>query len=122
MGIIPPGVHRILDYLAVVAFAAAPTVFGLHGNTMYLAYALAVVHLVVTLLTQFPAGPRRPLAFHLHGAIELLVGIVFVGVPLIRHWTFGARRFYLGMGIALLIVWALTRYRAADRVEASAVL
>ncbi|HEX8849082.1 MAG TPA: hypothetical protein VF761_06095 [Gemmatimonadaceae bacterium] len=122
MGIIPPGVHRILDYLAVIAFALAPTVFRLHGNTMYLAYALAVVHLLVTLLTQFPSAPRRPFAFHLHGALELLVGILLVCVPLLRHWTFGARRFYLGMGVALLIVWALTRYRREERVAPSAVL
>ncbi|NUO64375.1 MAG: hypothetical protein HOQ11_04380 [Gemmatimonadaceae bacterium] len=120
MGIIPPGVHRILDYLAVIAFAVAPTVFRLHGNTMYLAYALALVHLIVTLMTHFPEGARRPLAFHIHGAIELLVGILLVCVPLIRHWTFGARRFYIGMGIALLIVWALTRYRYEARVAPSA--
>lgn len=122
MGIIPPGAHRILDYLAVLAFALAPTVFQMHGNTRIAAYCLAVVHLVVTLLTQFPGGARRPLAFHVHGAIELLLGILFIAVPLMRHWTFGARRFYIGMGIALLIVWGLTRYRAEERVAPAAVL
>ena len=121
MGIIPPGVHRILDYLAVVVFAAAPTVFRLHGNTLMLAYGLAVVHLIVTLMTHFPAGGRRPLPFHVHGAIELLVGILLVGVPLLRHWTFGARRFYIGMGIALLIIWALSRYRYTEGVVATPV-
>ena len=122
MGIIPPGAHRILDYLAVLAFALAPTVFRLHGNTMILAYCLAVIHLAVTLLTQFPGGPRRAFPFHVHGAIELVLGIVFVAVPLLRHWTFGARRFYIGMGIALLVVWALTRYRPEERVAPAAVL
>lgn len=122
MGIIPPGVHRILDYIAVIAFAAAPAVFRLHGNTMILAYCLAVVHLIVTLATQFPAGARRPLPFHAHGIIELVLGVLFVAVPLVRSWTFGARHFYIGMGIALLVVWALTRYRDEDRVEPAAVL
>ena len=36
MGIIPPGVHRIIDYLAVLAFAAAPLVFHLTGRTLML--------------------------------------------------------------------------------------
>ncbi|HEX2779916.1 MAG TPA: hypothetical protein VHM30_10475 [Gemmatimonadaceae bacterium] len=122
MGIIPPGVHRILDWLAVVVFAVAPLVFNLHGNTAVLAYCLAVVHLVVTLLTHFPGGARRPIAFHLHGALELLLGILFIAVPLMRHWTFGARRFYIGMGIALLIIWGLSRYRYEDRVAPATVV
>ena len=122
MGIIPPGVHRILDWLAVVVFAVAPTVFNLHGNTAVLAYCLAAVHLLITLLTQFPAGARRPIAFHLHGAIELAIGILFIAVPLMRHWTFGARRFYIGMGIALLIMLGLSRYRDEDRVAPGTVV
>ena len=114
MGIIPPGVHRIIDYLAVLAFAAAPLVFHLTGRTLMLAWVLAAVHLVVTLLTHYPRSGRRPIAFHLHGAIELVVGLCLVAVPLLRHWTFDARKFYLGMGIAILLVWALTRYRWDD--------
>lgn len=111
MGILPPNVHRILDYLAVIVFALAPSMFHLAGNTRMLAYALAVIHLVVTLATQFPGSVRRPLPYSAHGIIELLVGLALVCVPLIRHWTFGARQFYPAMGVALLIIWAITRYR-----------
>ena len=111
MGILPPNVHRIIDYLAVIVFALAPTLFHLTGNTRMLAYALAVIHLVITLATHFPGAARRPLPYNVHGIIELLVGLALVCIPFIRHWTFGARQFYPGMGIALLIVWALTRYR-----------
>ena len=111
MGIFPPNVHRILDYLAVIVFALAPTLFHLTGNTRMLAYALAVIHLVVTLATHFPGSGRRPLPYNVHGIIELVVGIALVCIPFIRHWTFGARQFYPGMGVALLIIWALTSYR-----------
>jgi len=111
MGILPPTVHRILDYIAVVIFALAPTLFNLHGNTRTLAYALAVIHLVVTLATQFPGGARRPLPYAAHGIIELVVGLALVCVPLIRHWTYGAGKFYPAMGVVILIIWALTRYR-----------
>ncbi len=111
MGILPPNVHRILDYLAVVVFALAPTLFHLSGNTKMLAYALAAIHLVVTLATQFPGSAPRPLPYNLHGIIELVVGLALVAVPFLRHWTFGARQFYPAMGVVLLIIWAITRYR-----------
>ena len=111
MGILPPNVHRILDYLAVIIFALAPSIFHLTGNTKMLAYALAVIHLVVTLATQFPGSVRRPLPYSVHGIIELVVGLALVAVPLIRHWTFGAGRFYPAMGVVLLVIWAITRYR-----------
>lgn len=111
MGIIPPNVHRILDYVAVVVFALAPTLFRLHGNTQLLAYALAVIHLVVTLATHFPGSARRPIPYNVHGIIELVVGILILAVPFIRHWTYGARQFYPWMGVAILVIWFLTRYR-----------
>ena len=111
MGILPPTVHRLLDYVAVIIFALAPTLFNLKWNTRMLAYALAVIHLLVTLATQFPGAPRRPLPYSAHGIIELLVGLALVCVPLIRHWTFGAGKFYPAMGVVILIIWAITRYR-----------
>jgi hypothetical protein len=115
MGIIPASVHRILDYLSVALFALAPTLFRLEGNTRLLAYGLAVVHLVMTLLTRFP--DRRPMRgvipFPVHGLADLGVGLLLIALPLLRHWTHGARTFYLGFGIFSVIVWLLTRYRDA---------
>lgn len=111
MGIIPPNVHRILDYLAIVVFALAPTMLHLNGNTRMLAYALAVVHLIVTLATDFNGNGGRPLPFPVHGYIELVVGILLAVVPFVRHWTFDAGKFYPAAGIVLVLVWLLTRYR-----------
>jgi hypothetical protein len=113
MGLIPPNVHRILDYLAVIAFALAPTLFHLTGNTRLLAYGLAVIHLVVTLATHFPGSAVRPLPYHVHGFIELIIGVVLVCVPFIRHWTSGARQFYPAIGAVIVVLWLLTRYRDA---------
>lgn len=111
MGILPPNVHRILDYLTVIIFALAPSIFHLTGNTKMLAYALAVIHLVVILATQFPGSARRPLPYSAHGIIELVVGLALVVVPLVRHWTYDAGKFYPAMGVVILIIWAITRYR-----------
>jgi hypothetical protein len=110
MGLITPAVHRVLDFVTVVAFALAPTLFHLSGRTAALAYGLAVVHLLITLATHFPGRGRYPVPFRAHGIVELLVGLALVAVPLVRHWTHGARIFYPAMGVAILLVWALSRY------------
>ena len=111
MGILPPTVHRLLDYVAVIVFALAPSLIHITGNTKMLAYALAAIHLVVTLATQFPGSARRPLPYSAHGIIELIVGLALVIVPFVRHWTFAAGKFYPAMGVLILIIWAFTRYR-----------
>jgi len=49
-------VHGAIDYLAVVIFAVAPAAIGLTGWPAALSYALAGIHLLMTLLTYFPAG------------------------------------------------------------------
>lgn len=120
MGILPPNVHRILDYVAVIVFALAPSLFHLTGNTKMLAYALAVTILVVTLATQFPGSARRPIPYSVHGIIDLVVGLALVAVPLLRHWTFDAGKFYPAMGVAILVIWAITRYRDPTVPPASA--
>jgi hypothetical protein len=48
--------HGAVDYLAVVIFAVAPAVIGLSGRPAVLSYALAGIHLLMTLLTDFPAA------------------------------------------------------------------
>lgn len=110
MGIISATVHRWLDFAVVALFAIAPTAFHLTGNTRLLAFGLAAVHLGLTLLTHFPGQARGVVPFRVHGMIELAVGVVLVALPLLRHWTFGAHTFYIGIGVAILVVWALTRY------------
>jgi len=120
MGIISAGAHRALDFIVVLAFAVAPTLFGMTGRSAMLAYALAVVHLLVTLLTHVPGRERRPIPYSAHGIIELLVGLALVCVPILRHWTAGARTFYIGIGVAILLVWLLTPYRERATVSTSA--
>lgn len=111
MGLISAGAHRALDFVVVLVFALAPTLFGMTGRSAMATYALAVIHLLVTLFTHVPGRESRPISYQTHGAIELLVGLGMVCVPLIRHWTGGARTFYVGFGVVLLLVWLLTRYR-----------
>lgn len=106
--------HGMLDYLTVALFALAPTLFGFTGTAATLAYALAAVHLVMTLITAFPMGVAPVVPFHVHGIVELLVAISLMGIGM---FNFGLEQsaglFYLLVGLVILVVWLLSGYREA---------
>lgn len=115
MRIISPWIHGVLDLVTVAVFVLGPIVLGLGGSPAAIAFTLAAVHLVLTLLTDFPMGASKRIPFFLHGIIELVVGIGLLILPSFAGYGPGspARRFYLAMGAVVLVVWALTAYRAS---------
>lgn len=114
MRILDARVHGVLDLIVVVAFLLGPLLFGLGGSPAAIAYTLAIVHLLMTLLTRFPMGRWRVIPFPVHGIVELIVGVALLILPSYAGYAPGspARKFYLGMGAVILIVWALTAYGA----------
>lgn len=109
-GIIPPAAHRALDFVTVIAFAGAPAVLGLAGLPAIIAYALAFVHLSLTLLTRFSPEGGQPLTLQIHGFVEMAVGPVLLVAPFVLGWQGTARTFYLGAGAVIVAVWALSAY------------
>lgn len=123
MRILDARVHGVLDLIAVVLFLLGPLLFGLGGSPAAISYTLAIVHLVMTLLTRYPMGRWKVIPFPVHGIVELVVGAALLILPSYAGYAPGspARRFYLGMGALVLVVWALTAYGAREpRAEASA--
>lgn len=116
MSLVPPRLHGVIDYLAVLALLAAPAALGLSGGPRAVSYTVAAAHLLLTALTAFPLGLRKTIPFSIHGAAELAVGLALMAVP----WLAGfeaevpARGFCLLAGAALAILWLLTDYRAAE--------
>ena len=110
-------VHGVIDIVVVVIFLLAPTIFGLGGSPAAIAYALAAIHLMMTLLTDFPMGVRKVIPFFVHGIVELAVGVFLVILPTIEGYAPGspARRFYTLIGAVILVVWAQTAYTRRDR-------
>jgi hypothetical protein len=102
--------HRALDYTIVVVFALAPTVLGLTGVPSWLAWGLAVVHLLLTWATRFEAGGRGAVPFRVHGWVELVVGLALAAFPWVTEWPQTARMFYGVAGGVILLIWLLTRY------------
>lgn len=116
MRILDARIHGFLDIVTVLVFLLGPLVFGLGGSPAAISYTLAVVHLVMTLLTRFPMGRWKVIPFPVHGIVELVVGLALLILPSYAGYAPGspARRFYLGMGAGILVVWALTGYGARE--------
>ena len=113
MRILDARVHGVLDLALVFVFILGPFLFGLGGSPAAISFALAVLHLIVTLLTRYPMGIRKTIPFFAHGILELFVGVFLVVLPTIAGYAPGspARRFYTIVGAAILIIWVLTDYR-----------
>jgi hypothetical protein len=116
MRFIDARVHGLLDLAFVVIFLLAPLVYGLGGSPAAIAYILAAVHLILTLLTRYPMGLRKVIPFFAHGIIELVVGVFLVTLPSIAGYGPGspARRFYTVIGAIILVIWVLTDYRRRE--------
>jgi hypothetical protein len=109
--------HGVIDYASVILFAIGPTVSGFTGYAASVCYTLAVVHLLMTLITRFPAGAAKVLPFTLHGTVELIVGVLLIALPWLANFAAGvhSRNFFLFMGLVILLVWFITDYRGRGR-------
>ena len=115
MKILSPRIHGYLDYVVVITFLAAPTLLGLSGIPAVISYALSIIHLAVTLLTDFPLGIIKAIPLKLHSTIEFLVSFTLIALP----WLLGfasvipARNFYIVVaGVVIFIAWLVTDYKA----------
>jgi hypothetical protein len=104
-------IHGILDYGVVIIFALAPMLLGLVGPSASLCYLLAVVHLIVTVLSDMPFGVKKLIPMPWHGHLELVVGLALVICP----WVFSdllasGQLFFTLMGAIIFFVWASSNY------------
>jgi len=114
MKVISPRIHGYFDFLTVFIFLLAPALLGLDQLSAILAYGLAVVHLLVTLASDFPFGVVKLIPFTVHGWVERMVGPLLIATPFILNFSDeeAARNFYIAMGIIIIVVGMLTNYQA----------
>jgi len=121
MNLLDARLHGFLDLVTVGVFLLGPFFFGLGGYVAAVAWGLAAAHLLMTLLTRFPLGVVKVIPFPVHGAVELVAGVVLVlAMPRMLGASADspARTFFVGAGVAILVVWLLTRYREAAGMPA----
>lgn len=106
-----PHSHGVIDFVTVLTFALAPTLFQFGGVPAMISYLLAAAHLVLTLSTRFPMGMFEGVPLRAHGVAELIVSAALVVLPWIAGFVQpGAQWFFPGMGVLLFVVWLLTDY------------
>lgn len=105
--------HGYLDIVFIVLFVVGPIAFGLGGTPALISFVLAALLLILTLVTNYPMGVVKRIAFFAHGLVELAMTIFMALLPRLDGYSPGspARRFYWMAAVALAIVWLLTDYR-----------
>jgi hypothetical protein len=112
MKFISPKIHGIIDYLVVIFLLASPTIFGFTGLLTTFTYALGIVHLLLTILTNYSVGLIKVIPFTFHGIIEFIVGVALI---VIAYTLFNdnaeGKLFYVIFGTVVLLTWLLTDYQ-----------
>lgn len=115
-GPLSPRVHGFLDYGAIALLLLAPMIFGFGGTPAMILRVLAVAYLAMVLLTAYPLGVLKVIPFTVHGYVEAVVSIFLIAAPFVFGFSQmdDARNFFLVAGIALVGVFLLTNYKAAE--------
>jgi hypothetical protein len=119
MKILSDTAHGILDYVTVVVFALAPSLLGLTGTAALISYALAVIHLAMTVLTDMPLGVIKVIPLKLHALVELVVGpVLVVGALVVPSLFAGGQAFFVVAGVVIFLVWLLSNYGLETQAKA----
>jgi len=112
MKFITPTVHGFLDLLGVAFLLASPALFGFTGYLALFTYALAALHLILTLLTNYYIGLIKVIPFQVHSSIEFLVAIALI---VLAYTVFNdevkGKLFYIVFGTVVLLTWLVTNYK-----------
>ena len=111
MRFISPQIHGIIDILVVIFLLVSPSFFTFTELVIRFTYALAVVHLLLTLLTAYDIGILKIIPLPLHGLIEFFVSILLIVLAYtwFRHDVTG-KLYYILFGTEVLLTWFCTDY------------
>lgn len=115
--VIKPLPHAVLDYALAVLFLLAPALFGFQSDVASsLARLIGVAYLIVSALTRYPLGALKLIPFPVHGVLETIAALAWIAMPFLLGFRddAAARNFFMLAGLGLVIVAALTDYRAAE--------
>ena len=123
MKIISPRLHGVLDYATILFLGLSPFLFQMNHAARIFTFALGIVHLSLTLLTDFDMGIFKVIPLKIHGAIEVTVSVVLVIIAfLFRNWEDQTSfYYYLVFSMALFLVWLSSSYTNRNEMEADIV-
>jgi hypothetical protein len=112
MKFITPTIHGLIDYLLVVFLLTSPLSFGFTGLLAGFTYALGIIHLLLTLCTNYKLGVLKFIPLTIHSGIEIMVGVLLIvlAYTLFSHINDG-KLYYVIVGTIILLTWLFTDYR-----------
>ncbi len=107
-------IHGSIDYGVVAFLLISPMYFGLPDITAKFTYALGIIHLLLTVATNFEMGIFKIIPFKIHGTIELIVSLALIGAAFYLGNLEGnlSKYFYLSFAIAVFLTWLITDYKS----------
>jgi len=119
MKFISPTIHGLIDYLVVVFLLTSPATFGFTGLLAGFTYALGIIHLLLTVCTDYKPGIFKFIPLTIHSGIELMVGVLLI---VIAYTLFSnnpeGKLFYVIFGTVILLTWLLTDYKGTHHHKA----
>ncbi len=111
--LIPARLHGWLDDLVWLIYLGGAYLLGLHGAALAIAVGGAVVHFLLTRLTDYPQGTFRLIPFRQHAFIELGEGVAVLAATslLLSGAPAAVRLFLFGMGLSQLGAFSFSDYR-----------
>jgi hypothetical protein len=106
--------HGFMDYLAGIFVLVAPSLFGFRGAPAIIFYVAGTLHLLMSLMTNYPLGLVKTIPFTVHSKIEISTAVFLIASP----WLFGfsefeiARNIYVVLGAGIAGLWSLTDYNS----------
>jgi hypothetical protein len=113
--------HGIIDYALAILLVCGPSIAHFAGTKATWAYIFGGLLFALAILTRYPLGIVKIVGLGVHGFVELLLAICLIAAPWYGNFASGVTspRFYLTIGIMMLVLWFLTDFRGVrDRVKA----
>jgi hypothetical protein len=105
--------HGLLEYAVGVLLIAAPSLFSFDTDPKVFSILVGAAVLLIAGVTDMPTALMRRLPLDSHIVLDLVIGVFLIACPFIFTFTDdgSALAFFLLIGIAYLVLTAVTRFR-----------
>lgn len=101
---VPLRLHAAADYLVPLTFFGVPLLFAFPPHARWVAFAVAAIHLSMSLLTNYPGGLLKLISLRIHLLVELLLGPCLVAMPWLLHFRWHP------IAMALFTCWGVISF------------
>jgi hypothetical protein len=112
-GPVPVFVHGVIEYVAGVAFIAAPLLLGFESSTATgLAVAVGIVILLVAATTQGPTSLVDAIQVVVHVVLDYVLAVFLIATPFLFDFSDDtpATVWFVALGVAHLLITVGTRF------------